>query len=132
MGTGMPTDCHFRCKRSVLVDRQEHEESQILICPLPDCNYSWCKACQQSITTASDTPHSCDGTAELDLMRQYYRVEALSRYVLKFPYTLHCYLSSLVDCRTPVKKIGGCRHMTLCVIVLQFEKYIITNILTLL
>jgi len=71
MGTSMPTNYHFRCGRSALVDRQEHEESRILICPLPNCNYSWCKACQQPITTANDPPHSCDGTAELDyLMRQ--------------------------------------------------------------
>ena len=67
MGTSMPTNCHFRCGRSVLVDRQE----QILICPLPNCNYSWCEARQQPITVANDPLHSCDGTAELDdLMRQ--------------------------------------------------------------
>ena len=58
-------------------------------------------------------------------------MEVLSKYVLKFTYALHCYLVSLVDCRTPVEKSGGCRHMTVCVI-LRFEKYIITNVLTLL
>ena len=58
-------------------------------------------------------------------------MEVLSKYVLKFTYILHCCLLSLVDCRTPVERNGGCRHMTVCVI-LQFEKYIITKILTLL
>ena len=52
------------------VDKEEHEESEVLICPLPDCNYAWCKACQLPIS-ADDPPHSCDGTAELDnLMKQ--------------------------------------------------------------
>jgi len=58
-------------------------------------------------------------------------MEVLSKCVLKSTYALHCYLLSLVDCRTPVEKGGGCRHMTVCVI-LRFEKYIITDVLTLL
>ncbi|KAJ8594918.1 hypothetical protein M405DRAFT_912581, partial [Rhizopogon salebrosus TDB-379] len=55
--------CHH-CQRSVSVDRQEHEASEVLICPLPDCNHSWCKVCQQPITI-DDPPHSCEGTATL-------------------------------------------------------------------
>jgi hypothetical protein len=57
------------CGRSVPVDRQEHEETKTLICPLPNCNHSWCKACQQPINSEGP-PHSCDGTAELDDLMQ--------------------------------------------------------------
>jgi hypothetical protein len=54
-----------RCKESVFVDREEYEAAQILVCPLPRCNYAWCKACQQAI--AIDGPkHSCDGSSELE------------------------------------------------------------------
>lgn len=62
--------CHFRCQRSVPVVRQEHDESRLLVCPLPDCNHIWCKACQQSVAIGGPS-HSCDGTSELDhLMKQ--------------------------------------------------------------
>ncbi|KAJ7739824.1 hypothetical protein B0H16DRAFT_60002 [Mycena metata] len=36
-----------KCKQSVFVDRLEYEATPILVCPLPRCNYAWCKACQQ-------------------------------------------------------------------------------------
>ncbi|KAG2738728.1 hypothetical protein P692DRAFT_20956832 [Suillus brevipes Sb2] len=59
-----------KCQRSVPVDKQEHDESSMLVCPLPDCNHIWCKACQQSFVIGGP-PHSCDGTSELDhLMKQ--------------------------------------------------------------
>jgi hypothetical protein len=59
-----------RCERSMFVARDEHDEVNIIICPLPDCNHAWCKQCQQSIDP--DGPnHSCDGTSELDhLMKE--------------------------------------------------------------
>ena len=101
--------CYFRCQRSVHVDRQEYEESRMLVCPLPDCNHIWCKACQQSFTIG-DPPHSCDGTSELDhLMKQ--------RGWKYCPSMCPCYvtrrhLQSLADCKTPVQRDGGCSHMT--------------------
>ena len=49
----------------MFVARDEHEETKIIACPLPDCNHAWCKQCQQSIEM-NGPKHSCDGTSELD------------------------------------------------------------------
>ena len=102
--------CYFRCQRSVHIDRQQYEESKMLVCPLPDCNHTWCKACQQSVTLGGP-PHSCDGTLELDhLMNQHgwkYCPSMSSSYGVT---RLH--LLSLAGCRTPVQKNGGCNHMS--------------------
>lgn len=82
-----------KCKRSTVVDRQDLETTAILACPLPDCSYMWCKACQQEIT-AGGPQHSCDGTSELDNL-----MKALGwRYC--------------PNCRTPFQKDSGCNHMT--------------------
>jgi hypothetical protein len=54
----------------MFVARDEHEEVNIITCPLPDCTHAWCKQCQQSIDF-NGPKHSCDGTSELDhLMKQ--------------------------------------------------------------
>ncbi|OAX36116.1 hypothetical protein K503DRAFT_327730 [Rhizopogon vinicolor AM-OR11-026] len=82
-----------QCGRSVPVDKQEHEASQTLICPLPNCNHRWCKACQQP-TPINSAPHSCDGIAELDNL--------MTQQGWKY----------CPNCRTPVERDGGCRHMT--------------------
>jgi hypothetical protein len=54
----------------MFVARDEHEEANIIACPLPDCTHAWCKQCQQSINF--DGPkHSCDGSSELNhLMKE--------------------------------------------------------------
>ena len=52
-----------RCKRSAFVDRSEYQESHILACPLPGCNYAWCKSCQMAIDFGGPQ-HSCDGSSE--------------------------------------------------------------------
>ncbi|KAG2360119.1 hypothetical protein BDR07DRAFT_1413203 [Suillus spraguei] len=82
-----------KCQRSVPVDRREHEESRMLVCPLPDCDHVWCKACQQSFTIGGP-PHSCDGTSELD-------------HLMKQRGWKYC-----PNCKTPVQRDGGCSHMT--------------------
>lgn len=82
-----------KCQRSVPVDKQEHDESHMLVCPLPDCNHIWCKACQQSFVIGGP-PHSCDGTSELD-------------HLMKQRGWKYC-----PNCKTPVQRDGGCSHMT--------------------
>jgi hypothetical protein len=101
---------YFRCQRSMSVDKQEHEESRMLVCPLPDCTHVWCKSCQQSFTIGGP-PHSCDGTSELDhLMKQRGWKYCPSMY------SWYCAIArrllSLADCKTPVQRDGGCSHMT--------------------
>ncbi|KAJ7016425.1 hypothetical protein C8F04DRAFT_534211 [Mycena alexandri] len=82
-----------KCKQSVFVDRLEYEAAPILVCPLPRCNYAWCKACQQTISM--DGPkHSCDGSSELE-------------HLMKSHGWKHC-----PGCQTPFQKSSGCNHMT--------------------
>ncbi|KAJ7180888.1 hypothetical protein C8R46DRAFT_594866 [Mycena filopes] len=82
-----------KCKQSVFVDRTEYEAAPILACPLPRCNYAWCKACQQTIPM--DGPkHSCDGSSELE-------------HLMKRRGWKHC-----PGCQTPFQKSSGCNHMT--------------------
>ncbi|KAI0259086.1 hypothetical protein BC834DRAFT_974597 [Gloeopeniophorella convolvens] len=82
-----------KCQRSMFVARDEHDEARILACPLPDCNYAWCKQCQQGINF--DGPqHSCDGTSELD-------------HLMKQNGWKYC-----PTCNTPIQKIDGCNHMS--------------------
>ncbi|KAH9955863.1 hypothetical protein BC827DRAFT_1158069 [Russula dissimulans] len=82
-----------KCKRSMFVARDEHEEASIIACPLPDCNHAWCKQCQQSIDF-NGPKHSCDGTSELD-------------HLMKQQGWKYC-----PTCKTPIQKEEGCNHMS--------------------
>jgi len=53
-----------RCTHTSFFDKEEFEETRDLKCPHTDCNYVWCKACQQEIIPGGPE-HSCDGSAEL-------------------------------------------------------------------
>jgi hypothetical protein len=94
------------------VARDEHEEANVIACPLPDCTHAWCKLCQQSID-CNGPKHSCDGTSELDhLMKQQGW-----KYCPSEPVLVVFYLSSLSvffssACKTPIQKISGCNHMS--------------------
>ncbi|KAI9437330.1 hypothetical protein H4582DRAFT_340280 [Lactarius indigo] len=82
-----------KCQRSVFVARDEHEGAKIIECPLSDCNYVWCKQCQQAIHSGGPN-HSCDGTSELD-------------HLVKQQGWKYC-----PSCKTPIQKESGCNHMT--------------------
>ncbi|KXN84683.1 putative E3 ubiquitin-protein ligase ARI9 [Leucoagaricus sp. SymC.cos] len=88
----VPLHCR-RCKKTMLVVRQELDETKILSCPWPGCNYVWCKACQQAVEVGGP-PHSCDGSSELQHLMQ-------EQGWKKCP-----------GCQTPVLKTQGCNHMS--------------------
>ncbi|KAF7309964.1 RING-type domain-containing protein [Mycena indigotica] len=82
-----------KCKEGVFVDRGEHDAAEIIGCPLPRCNFVWCKACQQEIVSGGPK-HSCDGSSEMDhLLAQ--------RGWRRCPH-----------CKTAFQKSSGCNHMT--------------------
>ncbi|KAG8691762.1 hypothetical protein FRC11_010633 [Ceratobasidium sp. 423] len=59
-------DCR-KCQRAAFVMRTDLESETEITCPLPDCDYKWCKNCNLPI--GEGEKHSCDGTSELrDLM----------------------------------------------------------------
>ena len=59
-----------RCNRSAFVDREDYNDMPNIACPLPDCDYIWCKSCHGCIEIGGPK-HSCDGSSELDhLMKQ--------------------------------------------------------------
>ncbi|OBZ76589.1 hypothetical protein A0H81_03829 [Grifola frondosa] len=82
-----------RCKESIFVDKNEYQETEILVCPLQRCNYTWCKACSQQIDIGGPQ-HSCDGSSEL-------------KHLMGQRGWKHC-----PGCKTPAEKIEGCNHMT--------------------
>ncbi|KAI0297436.1 hypothetical protein BC826DRAFT_933608, partial [Russula brevipes] len=85
-----------RCSHSSFFDRQEFNEERNLMCPFTDCNYVWCKACQQEIVPdAPDGPdHSCDGSSELKHLAQQQGWK-------------YC-----PTCSTPCEKISGCNFLS--------------------
>ncbi|KJA21609.1 hypothetical protein HYPSUDRAFT_684903 [Hypholoma sublateritium FD-334 SS-4] len=82
-----------RCKETMFVDRRDYQETNIIECPLPRCNYIWCKHCHAGVKPKGPR-HSCDGTSELE-------------HLMKKNGWRHC-----PGCQTPVQKSDGCNHMT--------------------
>src|SRR5882757_1611205 len=127
IGSSVPTVCHFRCRRSAQVDKEEHEASEVLTCPLPDCNYVWCKACQRPIATTNGSntnpPHSCDGAAELrHLMQQQGWKFCPSTYfsMVFFPVNYHHWQIAKYQSR-------GLGDAAMCLWVVYFESEISTD-----
>ncbi|KAF8119801.1 hypothetical protein EV363DRAFT_1195203 [Boletus edulis] len=87
-----------RCDRVAFVDKEDYEGLEELSCPFPGCEHTWCKNCQQTLTSGRGPKQSsCDGTDELD-------------YLVRQMEWKYC--PSKHECRIPVQKIGGCNHVT--------------------
>ncbi|CAE6542390.1 unnamed protein product [Rhizoctonia solani] len=89
----LSTMVHCRkCQRAAFVMRADLESETEITCPLPDCDYKWCKNCNKPIE--GEEKHSCDGTTELrDLMASEGWKEC-------------------PGCKTPISRNEGCYHMT--------------------
>ncbi|CAE6369143.1 unnamed protein product [Rhizoctonia solani] len=83
--------CH-KCQRAAFVMRADLESEMEITCPLPDCNYKWCKNCNKPIE--GDEKHSCDGTSEL-------------RELMASEGWKEC-----PGCKAPISRNEGCYHMT--------------------
>ncbi|KDR79183.1 hypothetical protein GALMADRAFT_63037 [Galerina marginata CBS 339.88] len=79
------------CKKSMHVDRQDYVANNILTCPLPPCQYKWCRDCEMEIGLLN-TEHHCKNKKLDRLMR---------RKGWKY----------CPGCRTPIQKESGCNHM---------------------
>lgn len=80
-------------RHSSFIDREEFNEARELTCPLTDCNYAWCKGCQQEIIP-NGPEHSCDGSSELKHLAQQQGWK-------------YC-----PTCNTPCEKIAGCNFIS--------------------
>ncbi|KAJ1306568.1 hypothetical protein OPQ81_007569 [Rhizoctonia solani] len=104
-----------KCQRAAFVIRADLESETEITCPLPDCDYKWCKNCNKPIE--GEEKHSCDGTNELrDLMASEGWKECpgcktpISRNEGVLPYDLHyprLQLALLLSLRGPYYSILG-------------------------
>ncbi|KAF9475831.1 hypothetical protein BDN70DRAFT_813399 [Pholiota conissans] len=88
----IPIHCR-KCEETMFVDRTDYQQTKIIECPLPLCNYSWCKDCSQEVVHGGPR-HSCDGSKELEML-------------IKENGWRLC-----PGCEIPVQKTAGCNHMT--------------------
>ncbi|TFK66840.1 hypothetical protein BDN72DRAFT_127511 [Pluteus cervinus] len=82
-----------RCKRSAYIDRSEHDAAKLILCPLPDCSYTWCRMCNQEVRPQAMQTHSCDGTTELKALAKQQGWK------------------NCPGCQAIVQKTEGCNHM---------------------
>ena len=57
-----------RCHASSLVDKMDHDLTEMITCPIPVCVFTWCKKCSLEVPGGDASKHSCDGTKELDAL----------------------------------------------------------------
>jgi hypothetical protein len=88
----VPLHCR-KCNRSFNMDRQYFEQTNTISCPLWECNYIWCKQCQQTVSGVGPQ-HSCNGESELN----YMMTERGWKYC--------------PSCKMPIEREIGCNHMT--------------------
>ncbi|KAF8645632.1 hypothetical protein AX16_007714 [Volvariella volvacea WC 439] len=92
VGISINVQCR-KCNRSSFIDKGDYEAITIIACPLPGCNYVWCKLCHQEVNPRAQS-HSCDGNREL---KELVRREGWKQ---------------CPGCTSTVQKIEGCNHMT--------------------
>lgn len=109
------SQCVTRCDRVAFVDKEDYEGLKELSCPFPGCEHTWCKNCQQTLTSGHGPKQSsCDGTDELVyLVRQMKWKYCPSKHgSVSTPTLDSCRSFFVTECRIPVQNIGGCNHVT--------------------
>ena len=95
----------------MFVDREEHNASNLIVCPLPKCQHVWCKSCQQDIDVrAVGAQHSCDGSNELQHLmttKGWKHCPGMNVYAL-----ILSNFTWFPGCQTPIQLEEGCNHMT--------------------
>jgi isopentenyldiphosphate isomerase len=82
-----------KCTNSSFFEREGMDEARNLRCPVTDCNFVWCKECQQEIVP--DGPeHSCDGSSEM-------------KHLVEQQGWKYC-----PSCKVPCEKISGCNFLS--------------------
>ncbi|KAH9019608.1 hypothetical protein EDB83DRAFT_124997 [Lactarius deliciosus] len=74
-------------------DREQLNEARNLRCPITECNFVWCKECQQEIVEGGPE-HSCDGSSEM-------------KHLVEQQGWKYC-----PTCKVPCEKISGCNFMS--------------------
>lgn len=91
------------------VDRESYQTLNIVMCPLPRCNYRWCKFCRKEVRSC-DAPHRCrnwklDGIA---WTKGWKSCPGIQIYIDN----LEPNLKKMTGCGVVVERISGCNHMT--------------------
>ncbi|KAH9039433.1 hypothetical protein EDB83DRAFT_1716137 [Lactarius deliciosus] len=82
-----------KCTHSSFFDREQLNEARNLRCPITECNFVWCKECQQEIVEGGPE-HSCDGSSEM-------------KHLVEQQGWKYC-----PTCKVPCEKISGCNFMS--------------------
>jgi|SRR5882762_2482263 len=119
----------IRCSQSLFVDKQDLQTTDTIQCPLPRCNYTWCKVCHQEVNRTGPR-HSCDGSSELNHLMDSSGWKYCPSGSLSFaqnPLKIQTYF---LACRTAIEKSSGCNHMTAGLVYLHSNFTRLTNVIS--
>jgi hypothetical protein len=119
----------IRCSQSIFVDKQDVQTSDTIRCPLPRCNYTWCKICHQEVNNTGPR-HSCDGSSELNHLMDSRGWKYCPSGPSLFAQKLQNIQTYFLACHTAIEKSSGCNHMTVGFVYLCRNFTYLINILS--